>query len=139
VSVVQQQGQRAGRNGRFAEHVIADTLTRRAIPFHRQWRIGKSIFGTDLIADFYIPHMPAIAGELVIESKWQQVGGSAEEKLCYLVENIRHSYSCPVMVVIDGGGFRSGAIQWIRAQVDGSQLIAVFSIVEFLTWCNQTG
>lgn len=137
MTIVQRQGQQAGRNGRLAEHVIADTLTRRGIAFSRQWRIGKSIFHTDLIADFHIPQMPHI-GELAIESKWQQVGGSAEEKLCYLVENIRHCYPCPVIVVIDGGGFRTGAIQWLRAQADHKQLFAVFSLVEFLTWCNQT-
>lgn len=137
MSVVQQQGQQATRNGRLAEDVIADTLTRRGLRFARQKRIGKGIFETDLVADFYIPEIPRI-GQLAIESKWQQVGGSAEEKLCYLVENIRHCYPCPVIVIIDGGGFRAGAIRWLRSQADGDQFVAVFNLVEFLTWCNQT-
>lgn len=135
MTITQQQGRTANRTGRHAEHVIADTLSRRGIAFERQWPAGRSVFDTALVADFYLPNL---ATGIIIESKWQQVPGSAEEKLCFLVENIRHDcYPCPVIIVIDGGGFRPNALAWLRAQVDGKRLYAVLSIVEFLTWCNQ--
>lgn len=132
------QGRRANRNGRAAEGVIEDTLVRRGYRPLAQHYIGKSIFQTDLYADFYLPALPGFPDGLVIESKWQEVGGSAEEKIVYLVENIRTCYPCPTIVIADGHGFRTGALTWLRAQAGQGHLYAVFSLVEFLSWCNRT-
>jgi len=134
--MIRTQGHNANRTGRAAEHVINATLTQRGYTPLRQYPIGQSIFDTALYADFYLSNAPGFDAGLAIESKWQQVGGSAEEKLCYLVENIRHVYPCPAIIVIDGGGFRPGAVRWVRAQVGQGNLHAVFTIAEFLTWLN---
>jgi hypothetical protein len=131
------QGRRAGRNGRAAEGVIEDTLNRRGYTPQTQYPIGKGIFGTDLYADFYLAHVPPFPNGLIIESKWQEVAGSAEEKIVYLVENIRLCYPCPAIIIADGHGFRTGALRWLRSQAGQGRLFAVFSIVEFLSWCNQ--
>jgi hypothetical protein len=136
--MIRTQGHNANRTGRAAEHIIAATLDQRGYQPQRQHLIGTSIFDTALYADFYLSSAPGFPNGLAIESKWQQVGGSAEEKLCYLVENIRHVYPCPVIIVIDGGGFRPGAARWVRAQVGQGNLYAVFAIAEFLTWLNNT-
>lgn len=132
------QGRRANRNGKAAEGVIEDTLTRRGYPPKTQFLIGKSIFDTDLYADFYLDTVPPFPNGLIIESKWQEVAGSAEEKIVYLVENVRHCYPCPVIIIADGSGFRPGALRWLRAQSGQGRLFAVFSLVEFLSWCNRT-
>ena len=132
------QGRTANRNGRAAEDVITTILTQRGYPPVRQYPVGMGIFETALYADFYIPSLPPFPNGLIIESKWQQVGGSAEEKLCYLVENIRTCYPCSVIIMIDGGGFRPGAVRWLRAQAGQHRLFAVFTLGEFLSWCNRT-
>lgn len=132
------QGRRANLNGRYAEDVIADTLTRRGFKPERQKPIGKSIFGSDLIVDFYLPTVPVLPNGLIIESKWQEVAGSADEKLCYLVNNIQQVYPCFTIVVIDGGGFRPGAVEWLRTQAGQGRIFAVFNLGEFLSWCNRS-
>jgi hypothetical protein len=74
---------------------------------------------------------------LAIESKWQHAQGSVDEKLPYLVSNIREGYHVPAVIVADGGGHRPEALRWLRGQVDGTHLVGVFSLVEFLTWANR--
>lgn len=130
------QGRNANRNGREAENIIAGVLERRGIPFTRQYRIGNGIFDTPVAADFYAPSVKPFPNGLIIESKWQQVAGTAEEKLCYLVENIHYCYPCTTVIVIDGDGFRVGALRWLRSQAGHGRLFAVLSLVEFVTWSN---
>lgn len=130
------QGGRANQHGRSAEGVISAILTQRGCTFERQKFIGRSIFDSDLYADFYITTRDDYPIGLIIESKWQDVGGSVDEKLPYLVLNIKERYPCPAIVVLHGGGFRPGAERWLRRQVD-TKLIHVFRLEEFLSWCNR--
>lgn len=131
------QGGRANRHGRNAEDVIAAILAQRANRVDRQVHIGKSIFDSEVYVDFFLRDHPRFAGGLIIESKWQDASGSVDEKLPYLVLNIRYCYPCPTIIVIHGGGFRPGAVRWLRTQIDDT-LIAVFRLEEFLSWCNRT-
>ena len=71
---------------------------------------------------------------LIVESKWQDVSGTADEKFPYLVANIRHCYPLPTVVVASGNGARPGAIAWLRSRVDGTQFVAVQSIEDFVSW-----
>lgn len=132
------QGRQANKNGRAAEDVISAILDQRGCVYRRQHPIGLGIFGTPLQVDFYLPSTRPFPNGLIIESKWQQVSGSAEEKLCYLVENIRTVYPCTTIVMIDGSGFRPGAVRWLKAQAGQSRLFAAFDLREFLTWSNQS-
>lgn len=104
----------------------------------RQCPVGTSIYGTPLFADFVVYGVSAFPHGLAIESKWQHSQGSVDEKLPYLVQNIREGYDVPAVIVADGGGHRPEALRWLRGQVDGAQLRGVFSLVEFLTWANHT-
>ena len=131
------QGAAANRSGATAEEIIATVLSRRGVDFTQQATICIGIYGTPIRVDFHCPALYADRGGLVIESKWQAVGGSADEKLPYLVENIRQCFPCPAIIVIDGAGFRPGAITWLRQQVDPRQLIAVQTITEFVTWAQR--
>lgn len=132
------QGRRANSNGRSAEDVIASILDQRHVQYRRQHRIGLGIFGTPISVDFYCYPLDGVEIGLIIESKWQELSGSADEKLVYLVENIRQCFPCPAIVIAGGGGMRPGAIRWIRDQVDGEKLQAVFTLEEFLTWANRS-
>lgn len=134
------QGARANRTGHAAEEMIACALMTKGWPFLRQLRIGESIYSlphlpAPLLTDFYLPEAPGFPDGLCIESKWQQVGGSVDEKLAYLERNIQQRYPCPVVVVLHGGGIRPGAEAWLRAQVGGN-LAAVYGLEGFLKWIN---
>lgn len=130
------QGGRANRHGRSAEDVLEAILMQHPYAVERQKHIGMGIFETDIIADFFISGHPQFPSGLIIESKWQAIGGSVDEKWPFLVENIRQHYPCPAIIVIGGGGFRPGAERWLRRQID-DKLIHVFRLEEFLSWSHR--
>lgn len=130
------QGGRANQHGRSAESVIASIVLQHTDRVERQKYIGRGIFDSDIYVDFYLHDLPDFPIGLIIESKWQDASGSVDEKLPYLVENIRFCYPCPTVIVIHGGGFRPGAVRWLKAQV-GGKLVHVFRLEEFLSWCNR--
>jgi len=131
-------GRAANRAGLTAEQIIATILTERHITYHRQHIIGQGIYGNAIRADFYISQIAQFPAGVAIESKWQDVSGSADEKLPYLVENIANCYPCPAIIVLDGGGHRDGAVAWVRARIDGRTLLAVMTLAEFITWSRRT-
>lgn len=128
------QGKRANSNGGFAENTIDSILRQKRYWPERQWYIGKGIYDQDLRADFFVPDIPSFPGGLIIESKWQEVGGSADEKFPYLVLNIQTCYPCQTIVIAGGSGARVGALRWLRSQIDGTHLYNVFNIEEFMSW-----
>lgn len=132
------QGGQAASNGRFAENIIDSTLRLKGYQPDRQRVVGIGIFDTPIHADFYLAQAPNFQAGLIIESKWQETQGTADEKLCYLVNNIRYCFPCPVIIIAGGQGARTGAIQWLRAQADGIHIYAVYNLEEFVSWCNRT-
>ena len=136
--IPQTPGSRANSNGASAENAIFDILARKGHTPERQKNIGLGIYGTALRADIYLGTVRRYPDGLIIESKWQESPGSVDEKLPYLVENIRICYPCPTMIVVGGGGMRSPAMAWLKRQADGNRLIAVLTLEEFLTWANRT-
>ena len=86
--------------------------------------------------------------ELRIECKWQQVAGSVDEKLPYLYLNaIEAMPEKDIIILIDGEGWKAGAIQWLKEAVEGNKYttvfnhgknIRIFTITEFFTWANNT-
>lgn len=103
--------------------------------YARQVQIGKTIYGTNLKSDFVLFHPDKWPEGLVIEVKWQQRGGTVDEKFPYLVMNIWSS-EYQTILILDGGGYRDGAERWIRS-MQKQNLLHVFNMVEFLTWVNQ--
>ncbi len=104
--------------------------------FVAQYPIGASIYGLPLLTDFWVRGAAGFPDGLALEVKWQQSTGSVDEKFPYLVLNIQHCYPCPALVIVDGGGQRPGALQWLRDQATGN-LLGVFSLAEFLAWANR--
>ena len=100
-----------------------------------QVNIGYTIYDTDLICDFLLFHPQKWPEGLVIEAKWQQTGGTVDEKYPYFVLNIWAS-EYRTILVLDGGGYREGAANWIRSQ-QKHNFMHVFSMAEFQTWVNQ--
>src|SRR5580704_8624310 len=129
-------GARANYTGNSLEEFVHSTLIRKGYKFveHRQfdaerfldrpiftvhYPVARSIYDTQLFCDFLIFHPDKHAANLIIESKWQQSRGSVDEKFSFLVANIREKYPHATIVVLDGGGYKKKANQWLRAQIDG--------------------
>jgi len=79
-----------------------------------------------------------------VECKWQQVSGSVDEKLPYLFMNAVESFpEKEIILLIDGGGFKPGAISWINkktTEYNSSSLdkkIKVMTMMEFQIWVNK--
>jgi SepF-like predicted cell division protein (DUF552 family) len=54
-----------------------------------------------------------------IECKWQQTAGSVDEKLPYLYLNtIEAMPEDQIMIIIDGAGWKKGAVDWLRRAVN---------------------
>ena len=103
--------------------------------YYSQICVGKTIYGTSHKCDFIIFHPSKHPKGLIIEAKWQQGGGTVDEKYPYLVENLKHSQYDSI-IIIDGGGYRKGALQWLKEQ-KGGRLKYVFSMAEFTKWANK--
>lgn len=82
-----------------------------------------------------------------IECKWQQGSGSVDEKLPYLYLNcIETMPETHIIIVIDGAGWKPGAIPWLKDAVarnryttaPSTKVIKVVSLAEFITWANTT-
>ncbi|MCF4968762.1 PD-(D/E)XK nuclease superfamily protein [Nostoc sp. CMAA1605] len=106
--------------------------------YGKQVSIGNGIYNTALKVDFYVIGTPTIPGGLIIECKWQESGGSVDEKFPYLNLNIQEYYPAPTIVVIGGEGMRGGAIDWLKQQVKHNHnLIAVYTLDRFIAWANK--
>lgn len=106
--------------------------------YTHKMRGGINIYGLTSEYDFVIYHPQKHPDGLIIEVKWQQSGGTVDEKFPYLVLNIQTKYPYKTIVILDGGGYRKGAEKWIRSQV-GNNLTAVYNMMEFQTWMNKGG
>ncbi|ARV62484.1 hypothetical protein BZZ01_31090 [Nostocales cyanobacterium HT-58-2] len=106
--------------------------------YAKQVYIGTGIYQTDVYVDFYVVGLSAMPSGLIIECKWQESGGSVDEKFPYLNLNIQHSYPAPTIIVIGGEGMREGAIDWLKARVtDNHNLLGVHSLDRFIAWANK--
>jgi hypothetical protein len=101
--------------------------------FASQFNLGKNIYKTKQIVDFIITR--ADDTPLVIQAKWQQSKGSVDEKFPFLVINLKEESPFDSLIVIDGGGYRSDAVTWMKQQID-NKLLGVFSFSEFMIWSN---
>ncbi len=127
----------ANFTGDVAERVIKCILSDRGYHIQHQYTLCESIYGHKIRTDFFIDNIKEFPNGLAIECKWQDTGGSADEKFPYLVINIKNQFPCPVIVVIGGNGHKPGSVTWLSNQVDKKKLLAVFTIEEFISWVNR--
>jgi len=129
---------RANKSGRIAEGVIEALLLQHRCEFTKQATVGASIYGTAIHADFVIQNFPDFPRGLVLEVKWQDRGGSVDEKFPYLVTNAKSGgYGRPVILIAFGPGLRPGALTWVRGQIDPAHLIAVLTLEELMSWLQR--
>jgi len=89
------------------------------------------------------------AGERTIrvEAKYQSAPGSVDEKYPYMLLNGIYKYpEDEIIFVVDGGGYKKGAREWLQNQIDNDWLyykeqgknIQLMTIAEFMNWFNHT-
>jgi hypothetical protein len=154
---VDPQGRSANIDGRTFERRIEAALVARGLTpiSHSKWVArGKpdgewllknvpftNVYHTPSRTEFVI-HSLRRRHDIRIEAKWQQVHGSVDEKLPYLYLNAVEAMPEPtVVVVIDGPGWRQGALQWLRRMAKerrytgaAEKTVLVLSLAEFLAW-----
>jgi hypothetical protein len=97
----------------------------------KQLRVGETIYSTSRKCDFFIVNRDKFENDLIIECKWQQSGGSVDEKYPFLLHNIVKT-GIPTVILLDGGGFKRAAMKWLKDQVGGnSALKGVWNMSEF--------
>lgn len=101
----------------------------------------KSIYNSNSRTEFVIQENSRL---IRVECKWQQVSGSVDEKLPYLLLNAIENFpENEIILLVDGGGFKTGAINWLRQKTasikipDPNKIIKVMNMMEFQTWVNK--
>lgn len=97
--------------------LIAAYLTRnygpRGLSIYREVSLGKSIIGKNRRIDVFAVH-EATTRALAIECKYQQTGGTADEKLPYTLSDLAAMH-VPAFACYAGGGFSEGVLHMLRA------------------------
>jgi len=97
---------------------------------------GTSIYETYRKCDFIVMNKDKFKNCLIIECKWQQSSGSVDEKYPFTVLNI-FKIKVPTIILLDGGGYKKGAMEWLKSQVIISgYLIGVYTMQEFTKKVN---
>lgn len=160
----QRKGVSANKQGRVLERTIVPCLESYGfmlVPY-REWKKDPSRYGEELVlrnvpyttiyghrgfTEFVI-HSKRFGMQTRIECKWQQSGGSVDEKLPYLYLNCLEAVpERDIIIIIGGGGMKKGAIAWLKSAVANRKYleisaepkrIQVFTIDEFIQWANSS-
>ncbi|MEW6737381.1 MAG: PD-(D/E)XK nuclease superfamily protein [Acidobacteriota bacterium] len=118
----------------YNHEAIAAMLMRQGYQVRTNVLIGENIYGTGLRVGVLVNGITRFPNGLIIESRTQEITGTTDEKLPYLVLNIREKYPHPTVLILDGDGFRPGAVVWVEEQVN-EKLIRVFTkLGHFRDW-----
>ena len=80
-----------------------------------------------------------------VEAKYQASQGSVDEKYPYMLLNGIYQYpENEIIFVVDGGGYKPGAREWLKEHIDNNWLdyksrgrdIKLMNIAEFVNWFN---
>lgn len=104
--------------------------------YGRHVLVGPSIYESPRIVDFLVINKDKFPDGLVIECKWQESGGSVDEKYPFLCYNIYRT-GVPTIILLDGGGYRKAAETWLRGQAGEDRAVwKVWNLMEFMKATN---
>ena len=157
------QGDLANIGGNVLERMVKEVFLSKGFVLlnYRKWQKSPSKYGKELLLTNvpftsiyqhsgnteFLASSEKYKFKIRIECKWQQSSGSVDEKLPYLylncVEAMPEDY---IIIVIDGGGFKKGAVKWLQEAAKGNKYndtgviksILVLSLPEFIAWANRT-
>ena len=99
--------------------------------FAQKVKVGKNIYGLDRTCSFVIFNKRKFKNDLIIECRWQGMGGTVYEKYPFFVNNIVKT-GIPTVIILDGGHYKLEAKEWLLNQVQVySALEGVYSLEEF--------
>jgi hypothetical protein len=98
-------------SGRELEKEVAEIGRGLGLTAEEQVAVGRRIWGARRKIDIVLKH-PETRVSLGIECKYQQVGGSAEEKLPALISDIG-AWPIRGLVVFAGAGFSENIRSWL--------------------------
>ena len=102
--------------------------------FVQQIRLDRNLYGAVHKSDFFLVDPDVYPEGLHIEAKWQGSSGSVDEKYVFTVLSMRKFRGESVMV-LDGGGTRPCAVQWIKGEARKSDgQFRLMSFAEFHSW-----
>ena len=145
--MAKEQGKFAGQTGRILERFASAILDNAGYRFvkpkdflslceegqpiyTKQCELGKNIYDKTRKCDLALYHPQKWPECLVIECKWQAVGGTTDEKYPFVVLSIAIN-KYPTIIILDGGGYSKGSEKWLRAQAGKDKLEHVCSQGEF--------
>lgn len=149
------RGQRANRRGSQLEDLVANELADAGYEhiwpsflifamremsqpiYARQVKVGRDIYAKVRRVDFLLFHPQRHPNGMVIQCKWQAVSGSVEEKYPFEVLSLQQG-EYDAIIVLDDGGFSSGAERWLRSQAGRNRLKHVFSLGEFQRFASRS-
>jgi len=134
-------GGKGTRTGTNMERMIATALGFNNYSFVKQVYIGQQLFGNRYKADF-------IVNDKIISLKWQQVSGTAEQKLIYeiatLIKIIDGSGGrfTKAYLIYGGNGFSPGALNYMQHNMHvglliHGDLVFIESLNDFIARINQ--
>ena len=132
-TILLQNGYKKTPNRNFGVHVVKQKPV-----YFRQLVVGKTIYNTDYKVDFFVYSHNQHPKGLIVECKWQQANGSVDEKYPFLVQNLARTRE-EAVIVLDGGGYKPGARDWLLAQANKRKKLSVFSLAGFTRWANGGG
>lgn len=153
------QGAQANLNGKVFENMMLPLFQANGFKVFRQAELKK--VKTPNISRYVIRNAPytTIYGEVGrteflivdknrhvrVEAKYQASQGSVDEKYPYMLLNGIYAYpEKEIIFVIDGGGYKPGALKWLKKSIENNWLdfkgndkdIKLMNIAEFLNWFN---
>ena len=103
--------------------------------FTEQLAIDTNLYGNLYKADFFLYHEINYPTGLQIESKYQDVGGSVDEKFPFIVKTLQN-LSTPTIIIFDGGGARQCAINWAIEQ-ECKQMLVFVGVNDFAAYARK--
>ena len=95
--------------------------------------VGKSSKGTNRRVEFFLVNHARFGLEgLIVECKWQEVKGSAGDKLYRIPEDVKLT-SIPTIAIIDGPELEPGLREMLKRRVDGHIFVACWSTMELIS------
>jgi hypothetical protein len=158
------QGTLANNTGTTLEQIVISTLVPKGFTLvpYKQYAKNPGAFGTELLVrnapyqtiyghpgkTEFLLLSQKYGLQMRIECKWQQSPGSVDEKFPYLYLNcVEAMPERDIMIVVDGGGAKAGAVDWLRSTARNRKYISpdappknitVCSLTEFVAWAHKT-
>jgi hypothetical protein len=145
------QGFEANHSGKFLEEIVQREFLARGFLFRTYGEDAgnldlfsrrivlrnvpyRSLYGCTSRSEFVVTD---VSRKVRIECRWQEVGGSVDEKFPYLLRNATERMpEREILILLGGDGARIEAVSWLKVEASHvlGKKIYVLNINEFPRW-----